>query len=374
MRSPMSNDGSDGQAANHYVGVAISRDLEHSRRVLTDWFVARCPQAGVIEVLSLKAPKAAGGSSETFFAALKARVGGRLETQEYVLRINPREYRLFLRDNFDEQYRLIRFLNEETDVPVPAIRFYEPDPSVFGSPFWIMDKVDGIVPPDNPPYTAGGWVFDGSPEQRRILWRSSIEALAKIARLEPAHLPHVVVLAPGESGLDENLRHWTDSMMWACDGTPGTLNQEVNEWLWANRPARRETGLSWGDARIGNMLFRDFECVAVLDWEAITLAGPQLDLAHWIFMEDYYTECLGLPRLPGFGTRHETIALWEQLTGRTADQMDWHELLAVFRININMARYIKLWSAAGRANLVDDQGETLISRHLRRVYARVSKI
>jgi aminoglycoside phosphotransferase (APT) family kinase protein len=245
--------------------------------------------------------------------------------------------------------------------------------SVMGSPFWIMERVDGIVPPDNPPYNAGGWVFEGSAEQRRRLWRSSIEALAKIARLDTARLPHFVTLEPGETGLDENLRHWTDSMMWACGGNPGALNQQVIDWLWANRPARRETGLSWGDARIGNMLFRDWECVAVIDWETITLAGPQLDLAHWIFMEDYYTECLGLKRLPGFGTRYETIALWEQLTGRIADQVDWHEVLAVFRININMARYVKLWSAAGRANLVDNEGETLIGRHLRRVFARVSR-
>lgn len=368
----MSNADSEAQAANHYVGVAISRDLEHSRRILTDWFVTRRPEANIVEVLSLTTPTAAGGSSETFFATLKTRTGGRSQTQECVLRINPREYRLFLRDNFDEQYRLLRFLKDETGVPVPAIHFYEPDASVMGSPFWIMEKVGGIVPPDNPPYTAAGWVFEGSPEQRRKLWRSSIGALAKIARLDPARLPHVVTLAPGEAGLDENLRHWTESMMWACDGAPGALNRQVNDWLWANRPARRETGLSWGDARIGNMLYRDWECVAVLDWETITLAGPQLDLAHWIFMEDYYTECLDLKPLSGFGTRHETIALWEQLTGRIADQVDWHELLAVFRININMARYIKLWSAAGRANLVDHQGETLISRHLRRVFARVS--
>jgi aminoglycoside phosphotransferase (APT) family kinase protein len=370
----MSNAGFDTEAPQHYVGVATTRDLERSRRLLADWFRNRQPDANVVDVLSLSMPTAAGGSSETYFARLKVQAGAELATQECVLRIDPREYRLFLRENFDEQYRVLRFLCEETEVPVPAIRYYEPDASVLGSPFWIMERVDGMVPPDNPPYNAGGWVFEGSIEQRRRLWRSSIETLAKIARLDTAVLPKFLTLAPEETGLDENLRHWTDSMTWACDGKPGALNLQVNEWLWANRPARRDTGLSWGDARIGNMLFRDWECVAVLDWETITLAGPQLDLAHWIFMEDYYTECLGLERLPGFGARNETVALWEQLSGRVADQLDWHEVLAVFRININMARYVKLWSAAGRANVVDAEGETLISRHLRRVFTRVSGI
>jgi aminoglycoside phosphotransferase (APT) family kinase protein len=370
----MSNASSDAEETSHYVGIAISRSLEQTRRALADWFATRRPEANVVEVGALNKPTSTGGSSETFFTTLNRKVDGKVEAQDCVLRINPREFRLFLRDNFDEQYRVLKFLEKETDVPVPAIRYYEPDMSVLGSPFWIMDRIDGIVPTDNPPYNAGGWVFDGTPEQRRTLWRSSVETLAKVARVDPAQLPHVLTLKPGETGLDENLRHWTESMTWACEGKPGPLNQAVIDWLWANRPARRETGLSWGDARIGNMIFKDWKCAAVLDWEAITLAGPQLDLAHWIFMEDYYTECMGLEPLPGFGNRQETIALWKQLTCRQADQLDWHELLAVFRINITTTRFVKLWSAAGRDIIADADGETLVSRHLRRVFARVAGI
>ena len=48
----------------------------------------------------------------------------------------------------------------------------------------------------------------------------------------------------------------------------------------------------------------------------IKLAGPQLDLAHWLVMDDYSAETLGLERLPGLGDRDETVALWETLTGR----------------------------------------------------------
>jgi aminoglycoside phosphotransferase (APT) family kinase protein len=122
------------------------------------------------------------------------------------------------------------------------------------------------------------------------------------------------------------------------------------------------------------MIVKDWDCAAAIDWETITLAGPQLDLAHWLLMEDYYTECLGLAPLPGFGTREETIAFWEERMGRRADALDWHEVLATYRIVINMVRYVKLWAPAGRTNITDSEGETPISRRLRKVLKRVAGI
>jgi aminoglycoside phosphotransferase (APT) family kinase protein len=201
-----------------------------------------------------------------------------------------------------------------------------------------------------------------------------MQVLAKLARLDPASLPPVVELAPGQSGLDENLRHWIASMDWACGGRPTDLLRRANEWLWANRPRPEATGLSWGDARIGNMIFHNWRCVAAIDWETVTLAGPQLDLAHWLIMDEYSSHSFGVRRLPGLGTREETIELWEELTGMEADQLQWHEVLAGFRLTIIMARYAALWAEAGRHDIIDCSGETLMSRLLRRVLSRVAGI
>jgi aminoglycoside phosphotransferase (APT) family kinase protein len=361
-------------AARHQVGFDMARDLDRARRVLGEWLAARLADASSVEVVSLRPPSDNGGSSETYFATVRIAVGGAIRSEDWVVRFNGRDYRLFLRENFDTQYRLLNWLAAETDVPVPAIRFYEPDPAILGSAFWVMERVEGRVPPDNPPYNVGGFVFEASSQDRRRLWRSGLETLARIARLDPARAPTIVTPRAGESGLEENLRHWTESMDWASQGDPPKLLRVANDWLWSHMPSRRETGLSWGDARIGNMVFRDFECVAVLDWETITLAGAQLDLAHWLLMDEYYTTGLGLPPLDGFGGRDETIALWEQLTGRRADQLGWHEVLAGFRLAVNMRRGLTFWPPELAAKLVDPDGESVMSRHLRRVLARVAGI
>ena len=54
-------------------------------------------------------------------------------------------------------------------------------------------------------------------------------------------------------------------------------------WLRGRQP--RDDGPPrpcWGDARIGNMIFRDGRCVAVLDWEMATLGPPQMDLGWFL--------------------------------------------------------------------------------------------
>lgn len=370
----MSNASSEAGELKSYIGVPLGRDIERTKLVLGEWFVQKIPEATAVDVVSMKQPKGNGGSSETWLTTLNVRTGRDVVTQDFVVRMKPSEFRMFWRENFEEQYRLITFLGAETDVPVPAIPFYEPDPSVLGVPFWVMQKVEGQVPSDSPPYHTGSFLSDATVEQRRKLWRSGLEAAAKVAKVDVSRMPRIVDLRPGESGLEESLRNWTEAMDWACHGKPSPILRRTIDWLWANMPARRDTGLSWGDCRIGNMIFRDWECVAVIDWDTITLAGPQLDLAHWLLMDEYFTIGLGLPSLPGMGSRDETIALWEELTGLTADQLAWHEVLAAFRLEINGVRGMSMLPAEICAKLTFEDGDTVLTRQLRRVLLRVAGV
>ena len=71
-------------------------------------------------------------------------------------------------------------------MPVPETFWYEPDPSVLGGSFFVMARVDGLVPPDVLPYTFGdNWVFDGSDADRRAIQESAVAALAGIHSITP---------------------------------------------------------------------------------------------------------------------------------------------------------------------------------------------
>ena len=64
------------------------------------------------------------------------------------------------------------------------------------------------------------------------------------------------------------------------------------------------------------MIFDDHRCVAVLDWEMVTLGPWEQDLAWWLFLDRHHSEGLGVPRLEGFPSHRDTVAHYERLMGR----------------------------------------------------------
>jgi len=99
--------------------------------------------------------------------------------------------------------------------------------------------------------------------------------------------------------------------------------------------------LSWGDARIGNILFRDFTPVAVLDWEMASLGPRELDLGWTIFLHRFFDDLardLGLPGMPDFLRRDEVAHTYTELTGHEPRDLDWYTTYAAVRHAIIMTR------------------------------------
>jgi aminoglycoside phosphotransferase (APT) family kinase protein len=144
----------------------------------------------------------------------------------------------------------------------------------------------------------------------------------------------------GSPGLDQEVNYYKRYLEWAAGGTPQPIAEAVLDWIEANRPATDQAPLAlcWGDSRIGNQIFRDFECRAVLDWEMVTLGDPVMDLGWWLFLDRHHSEGLGVPRLPGFPSREATVTRWEELTGRRAEHLDFYETFAGFRFAVIMVR------------------------------------
>jgi aminoglycoside phosphotransferase (APT) family kinase protein len=92
------------------------------------------------------------------------------------------------------------------------------------------------------------------------------------------------------------------------------------------------------------MIFEDFTCRAVLDWEMVTLGDPLQDLGWWLFLDRHHSEGIGVPRLPGFPSREATVARYQELTGTQVDagRLDFYEIFAGFRFAVIMIRLAQL--------------------------------
>ena len=320
--------------------IAGQRDPEATRLTLVEWLGQKMPEARDLAVPELEIPQSSGFSNETFlFDATWTDAEG-AHQEEFVLRAQPQEYGLFPDiDVIAQQYRTMKLVYEHTDIPVARVRWPEPDPDVLGQPFFVMDRVHGEVPADTPPHTLTGFVMDLSPEGRRELHQSGLETMTRIHQVDWRkvgfeHLDRPKHGRPGGEQLRGFFRYFYE---WALEGRPHPVVDAAWQWLverWPNDDEHLD--LTWGDARIGNLMFRDRRVVAVFDWEMAAIANAESDLGWWIFMQRFHTEGMGTPIPPGFLDRAETIAFWEERVGRPATHVDFYEVLGGFHFSLIM--------------------------------------
>jgi aminoglycoside phosphotransferase (APT) family kinase protein len=304
------------------------RDFDAAKVTLEDWLCKRLDleRATVTELIL---PDRAGLSNETLLFRAELDDGATTRTEELVARISPAPAFQLCRDPlFEEQARLLQVLHDERHLEVPNVRWFEDDPKWFDRPFFVMDRVHGRVPLSDPIYNAEGWLFDATPVQQHTAWAGALDELIRVNQTPP---DLVRFLPGGTSGFPEVLDSIRAEYAWACAGVEHKTVDHLWEWLEANVPSATPLGLSWGDARLGNTMFdEDFHLVLVMDWELASLGTPIMDLGWWLFFDDVHSETV--PRLPGLGSREETIERWQQGTGLRADDLEWYEILAAVRL------------------------------------------
>jgi aminoglycoside phosphotransferase (APT) family kinase protein len=326
------------------VPVPDQRDPEVTRAKLEAWLGGRLAGAAQVRVPHVQTPSTTGFSAETLIFDAEWQAGGRWQRGSYVAKVAPTGHQIFPQPRFDEQYRLLKIL-AGTAVKVPAVHWYEPGPDVLGAPFLVMSKADGEAPTDMPPYHTGGWVTEVSPQTRQRMWWGGLDVLAQVHSLDVDELGVGFVDQPayGATGVDQRLGYYEHYLAWGYDGTVPVAEAAL-EWLREHRPPEpRPPVLLWGDARIGNIMYSGGVPTAVLDWEMATLGQPEEDLAWFLYLDRHHGEGCGVERLPGFPSADETIARYEQLTGRPVRHMDYYEVLSGLKFTAIMARIGQLF-------------------------------
>jgi aminoglycoside phosphotransferase (APT) family kinase protein len=229
------------------------------------------------------------------------------------------------------------------------VRWLEEDPRVLGSAFFVMDRIAGDIPCEVPPYHTTGFFSEAAPERRTRMWWSGIETLARIHRLDwrGLGLDFLGVPGGGTDALDRQVAYYTRYLAWTESAEPQPILEAALAWLRANTYTPARTSLCWGDSRLPNMIFRDDAVVGVLDWEMAFLGDPEADLGWWLFMDWHHCEGAGNVRLPGFPSREETIARYQELTGIAATHVLYNEVLAALRFGAILVKVTANLAAAG---------------------------
>jgi aminoglycoside phosphotransferase (APT) family kinase protein len=318
-----------------------TRDLEELAGRLAHWLSGKLPGASGITITNLFYPRGAGQSHETVLFDARWSEGGREHSQGCVVRIKPRSFTVFPDNLFDEQYQVMKLLAEEGEVRVARPLWFEEDPEILGNAFFVMEKKQGRVPVSIPPYAREGWLRDATPEQRRTLWQGAVEQLALIQRVPVSKVGFLKGPDHAPQGLAQEWDKYQRFTSWLEETAPQPVLRDALARLGSEKPSHDPEGLVWGDARIGNMMFDEhFKVVAVMDWEQPSLGGALHDLAWFSTLSEtmHGQSSTHGAYLEGMGTRDETVALWEEISGKSAEGLEWYEEFTHFKMTCTGVR------------------------------------
>jgi aminoglycoside phosphotransferase (APT) family kinase protein len=267
----------------------------------------------------------------------------------FVLRRKPPGALVASAHAVDREYRVLRAL-EGTGFPAPRALVYCDEPEVIGTPFYLMEHVDGRLLSDL-------LLRELAPAERRAVHEELAATLARLHRLDPAALGLADYGKPGNY-FARQLHRWTRQYRAAAPEEPIAAMERLVEWLPAQVPDDDSTALVHGDFGLNNLLFhpREPRLVAVLDWELSTLGHPLADLTYLLshrrspqgrFREksDDELRALGIP------TEAEFVEAYCRSAGRAGiPQLDFYLAFQFFRsaaILQGIAGRVRSGTAAG---------------------------
>ncbi|MDI9918812.1 phosphotransferase family protein [Rhodococcus sp. IEGM 1379] len=370
----MSSDVSSANDAEHHAQVArpsdSQRNTEDLRERLERWMAGKVPAGSVVTVADVTLPSANGMSSETIL--FDATWDG--EHHPLVARVAPAQSTMPVFPTYDleSQFRTMAQVREHSDVPVPSVYWSESDSEALGAPFFVMERITGQVPPDVMPYNFGSWVSEATPAQRRTLQDKSVDLLAQLHGIEKPLQRFDFLQLPGSgpTAREAFSAHIADQRSFyewtVADGVRSPLIERCLDWIEANNPADDSPAvLCWGDSRIGNVMYQDFEPVAVLDWEMATLGPREMDLAWMVFLHRFFEDIAGLANLPGlpdFLRIQDVATTYAELTGYTPADLKYYVTYAALRHATVMYRIQARAIAFGQAETPADPDDMIMHR------------
>ncbi|WP_306336416.1 phosphotransferase family protein [Streptomyces sp. KL118A] len=251
-------------------------------------------------------------------------------TSRWVVRRPPLGHVLATAHDMKREHRVIAALHR-TDVPVPAPVLLCEDDAVLGSPFYVMEFVDGT------PYRTAEELAPLGPERTREAVLGLVDTLVDLHAVDPAAVGLGDFGRP-EGFLDRQLRRWGKQLDASRNRELAGID-ELHAALGHSLPDSPAPTVIHGDYRLDNVLIGDDDRIkAILDWEMSTLGDPLTDLGLLVM----YSAKLEVPDspvsttagAPGHPDPAELVERYAARSGRDVSAVSWYTAFAWFKLAV----------------------------------------
>jgi aminoglycoside phosphotransferase (APT) family kinase protein len=312
---------SDATWIDHAGAVRVGEELDVTR--LEPVLLAALPGArGPLEVAQF----ARGYSNLTYLL--------RLGDRELVLRRPPFGANIKGGHDMGREYRILHGL-EGVYPKAPRALFYSEDPALLGAPFYVMERVRGVIlrtqlPPG----------LTVTPAAMRDICTMLVDTLAEL------HAVDYAAVGLGDLGRPEGyvarqVNGWAQRYANARTHDLADMDRAAT-WLADHLPPARDAALIHNDFKLDNLVLdpENLQQVrAVLDWEMATIGDPLMDLgttlAYWVEATDLpELQLIGLSNFPGSLRRREVVAHYATVSGRDVNNVVFYYVFGLFKLAV----------------------------------------
>lgn len=252
---------------------------------------------------------------------------------ELVIRRPPRGANIKSGHDMSREFRVLSALYPVySRVPRPVA--YCDDLSVLGVPFFVMERVEGVILRGQ---DASGMAL--TPKNMASICETFVQNLVDIHGVELT--AEIRDLGRPEGYVQRQVVGWTARYEKAKTDDIPEMNRAA-AWLAENMPEDAHPTMIHNDYKYDNIVFTEDldEVAAVLDWEMATVGDPLMDLgttlAYWVEPEDpdFLQEISGPTALPGNLTRLQLASRYAELSGRDIEHLLFYYVYGLFKIGV----------------------------------------
>ncbi|HSJ38811.1 MAG TPA: phosphotransferase family protein [Planococcus sp. (in: firmicutes)] len=220
--------------------------------------------------------------------------------------------------------------------PKPYV--FSDDPTIAGSPFFVMERRHGIVLdtefPEGMEVTAA---------MGRKISEKMVDTLVELHAIDPSQTA-LAEMAKPEGFLERQVSGWIGRYERAKTDDIEEV-EALKKWMVDNIPESQEPTIIHYDFKLNNAMFNDdfSEITGLFDWEMTTVGDPLADLgaamSYWIQGDDPELLKNGMGKPPvtvndGFYSREEFIRSYAEKSGRDVSQIDFYLTFAYFKLAV----------------------------------------
>jgi aminoglycoside phosphotransferase (APT) family kinase protein len=249
--------------------------------------------------------------------------------ETYVLRRPPHGLKIAKAHDMIREFRVLQALEKAGYTKMPHPISCCEDESIIGAPFFLMEKVEGMIIRNRPPAEASLSFF-------RNLSQSTLDVLIDLHSLELSD-SGLGALGKPEGYALRQVQGWAERFLKAKTSEV-PLIEKAFEWLLASIPIESDVAFIHNDFKYDNLVISATgEVQAVLDWEMATVGDPLMDLgttlAYWAEAEDEdILKMFNLSYVPGNFTRRELVDYYASRTGRDLSDFGFYYVFGLCKV------------------------------------------